>query len=376
MPAPAQPRSSRRPRRFRSVRPPRPSPADGARRHRDGHRLQGHERRLRRADVTLRSRTRARCASSRWPTRCTSRAMRSSGSPRACPHPAADKFVKAPVGSGPQHGSLLNAFLDEAFNGLTPSRLSDTVGSESVGGRRLGDHRAQGQAEGASLRVEGRRSRSSAYRLVDEPGQLASRGGTRTSGSGRRPTPGAPLGWPAWFAPLGGALRAAPSSSVCMRAGRRASAGRRGVGGARAVGARASGEDCGPNAATRRVAPDASVTPVCTFGVRGHGVLAGPQSALVHRAAAFVVGGTSGDRLVLAHRVGFGGPRAAGRSRRRIIAQRPWTPRAWPPISAERPRCRGARPPALPPWRRADALRASAWLGAASCAHRRGRARR
>ena len=49
--------------------------------------------------------------------------------------PAADKFVKAPVAAKELTQQLsLNSFLDEAFNAVTPSQLSDTVGSESVGG--------------------------------------------------------------------------------------------------------------------------------------------------------------------------------------------------------------------------------------------------
>ncbi|HEX5969611.1 MAG TPA: hypothetical protein VFY88_14115, partial [Intrasporangium sp.] len=65
--------------------------------------------------------------------------------------PAADKFVKAPVEAAELTRQLsLNAFLDEAFNAVTPSQLSDTVGSESVGGIDawvITD--AKGQAEGA-----------------------------------------------------------------------------------------------------------------------------------------------------------------------------------------------------------------------------------
>ena len=65
--------------------------------------------------------------------------------------PAADKFVKAPVAAKELTQQLsLNSFLDEAFNAVTPSQLSDTVGSESVGGVDawvITD--AKGQAEGA-----------------------------------------------------------------------------------------------------------------------------------------------------------------------------------------------------------------------------------
>lgn len=65
--------------------------------------------------------------------------------------PAADKFVKAPVAAADLTQQLsLNAFLDEAFNAVTPSQLSDTVGSESIGGVDawvITD--AKGQAEGA-----------------------------------------------------------------------------------------------------------------------------------------------------------------------------------------------------------------------------------
>jgi len=65
--------------------------------------------------------------------------------------PAADKFVKAPVAAAELTQQLsLNAFLDEAFNAVTPSQLSDTVGSESVGGVDawvITD--AEGPAEGA-----------------------------------------------------------------------------------------------------------------------------------------------------------------------------------------------------------------------------------
>ena len=65
--------------------------------------------------------------------------------------PAADKFVKAPVAAEELTQQLsLNSFLDEAFNAVTPSQLSDTVGSESVGGVDawvLTD--AKGPAEGA-----------------------------------------------------------------------------------------------------------------------------------------------------------------------------------------------------------------------------------
>lgn len=65
--------------------------------------------------------------------------------------PAADKFVKAPVAAKELTQQLsLNSFLDEAFKAVTPSQLSDTVGSESVGGVDawvITD--AKGQAEGA-----------------------------------------------------------------------------------------------------------------------------------------------------------------------------------------------------------------------------------
>jgi len=65
--------------------------------------------------------------------------------------PAADKFVKAPVAAKELTQQLsLNSFLDEAFNAVTPSQLSDSVGSESVGGVDawvITD--AKGQAEGA-----------------------------------------------------------------------------------------------------------------------------------------------------------------------------------------------------------------------------------
>ncbi|WP_353507826.1 hypothetical protein [Intrasporangium sp.] len=65
--------------------------------------------------------------------------------------PAADKFVKAPVAADELTQQLsLNSFLDEAFNAVTPSQLSDAVGSESVGGVDawvLTD--AKGRAEGA-----------------------------------------------------------------------------------------------------------------------------------------------------------------------------------------------------------------------------------
>ena len=65
--------------------------------------------------------------------------------------PAADKFVKAPVAAEELTQQLsLNSFLDEAFNAVTPSQLSDSVGSESVGGVDawvITD--AKGQAEGA-----------------------------------------------------------------------------------------------------------------------------------------------------------------------------------------------------------------------------------
>ena len=65
--------------------------------------------------------------------------------------PAAGKFVKAPVAAKELTQQLsLNSFLDEAFNAVTPSQLSDSVGSESVGGVDawvITD--AKGQAEGA-----------------------------------------------------------------------------------------------------------------------------------------------------------------------------------------------------------------------------------
>ena len=65
--------------------------------------------------------------------------------------PAADKFVKAPVAAKELTQQLsLNSFLDEAFNAVTPSQLSDSVGSDSVGGVDawvITD--AKGQAEGA-----------------------------------------------------------------------------------------------------------------------------------------------------------------------------------------------------------------------------------